>query len=95
MGANLTSFAENLNALSTARRQPLSHAEVARRLTHLGVPTTAAWVQLAREGRQTNPSAARVQALARVFGVPIGYFFDPEVTDGVNAALERARAGLG
>ena len=95
MGTHLAAFAENLNTLSTARRQPLSHAEVARRLTALGVPTSAAWVQLAREGRQANPSAARVQALAKVFGVPIGYFFDPDVTDLVNAALEKARAGLG
>lgn len=94
IGVMLPGFCENLNRLSSISVKPLGHAEVARRMTALGCPTTAAWVQFAREGKMPNPSAARVGALARVFEVPVAYFFDPAVTDDVNAAIERSAAGL-
>lgn len=94
MAVELAGFAENLNRLSTSSTVRYSHVELARRLTGLGCPTTAAWVQQAREGKQRNPSAARVAALALAFNVPAAYFFDPAVTDLVNARFDQSRTGL-
>ena len=45
-----------------------------------------------RSGRRDNPSARLLAALAELFGVPIGYFFDPTMENRINAELEALTA---
>jgi transcriptional regulator with XRE-family HTH domain len=40
-----------------------------------------------RSGRRNNPSARLLAALADLFGVPIGYFFDSVIEEQVNSEL--------
>jgi len=45
-----------------------------------------------RSGRRDNPSARLLAALAELFGVPIGYFFDPTMENRINAELDALTA---
>jgi transcriptional regulator with XRE-family HTH domain len=45
-----------------------------------------------RSGRRDNPSARLLAALADLFGVPLGYFFDSTTEEQVNADLEALTA---
>jgi transcriptional regulator with XRE-family HTH domain len=54
----------------------------------------AVYLSQLRTGKRTNPSHELLAALARFFGVPIGYFFDGQVAESVRvelAALEVMR----
>ena len=44
-----------------------------------------------RTGRRDNPSARLLAGLAELFGVPIGYFFDPTMEDKINSELGGTR----
>lgn len=78
-GQDGMAFASRLNRLVDAGRQsdgtPWSNAALAKAVTALGVPTSASNLSLLRSGRRSNPSAALVDALAAVFGVPVDFFF--------------------
>ncbi|WP_226360994.1 helix-turn-helix domain-containing protein [Pseudonocardia sp. ICBG1142] len=71
-------FAERLDALITTQRpdgQVWTNEEVSDGLRRIGGPSVStAYVQQLRRGRRDKPSWPLVVALARLFGVPVGYF---------------------
>lgn len=74
-GAN---FAELLDALIRTQRptgDPWTNEAVAEGVHAVGGPSVStAYVQQLRRGRRDKPSWPLVVALARLFGVPVGYF---------------------
>ncbi|SFO40368.1 hypothetical protein SAMN05216207_10527 [Pseudonocardia ammonioxydans] len=71
-------FAERLDALIETQRpdgQAWTNEEVSDGLRRIGGPSVStAYVQQLRRGRRDKPSWPLVVALARLFGVPVGYF---------------------
>ena len=76
------SISENLDHLfKTIRPDPGSddeytYAHVQARCTEMGYKISDATVQLIRNGERPNPTASTMEALAKFFGVPVGYFFN-------------------
>lgn len=62
--------------------------DAAAAMTEAGVPTSAAYLSQLRTGKRDNLSARHLSALARLFAVPMDYFFDPAVADKINTDLE-------
>lgn len=56
-----------------------SNEGAAQALGELGVTVTAQHLWHLRTGRRDNPSFRLLQGIARLFGVPIGYFSDEDV----------------
>ena len=82
----LRSFAQRLDLLFAAThpagRGEVGYPEVAAALTEAGGPTvTPTYLYMLRTGRRSNPRADLIQALARYFKVPAGYFLDDEVAE--------------
>lgn len=69
-------------------RGQYSNPEVADAITHSGVKISAAYLWLLRTGRRDNPTLRHIEALAKFFGVPPGYFFDDDQADAVDRQLE-------
>lgn len=61
--------------------------EAAAAITASGVTMSAAYLSQLRSGKRDNPSARHLAAIARLFEVPIDYFFDEAVADKINADL--------
>lgn len=60
-----------------AGRGPYSYQEVADGIRAQGGPTISAqYLNQLHRGRRDNPTKQHLEALARYFGVPVGYFFD-------------------
>ena len=59
----------------------------AHALAEAGVKVSSVHLSHLRSGRRNNPSARLLAALAELFGVPIGYFFDPAIEERVNNEL--------
>ncbi len=57
-----------------------------------GITVSGVHLSHLRAGRRDNPSARLLAALADLFGVPIGYFFDSTVEDTINVDLEALSA---
>src|SRR6476660_7179247 len=64
-----------------------SNDAVAAALAEKGVSVTGTHISHLRTGRRDNPSARLLAGLAQLFGVPIGYFFDPRMEERINAEL--------
>src|SRR5215213_537675 len=64
----------------------------AQALAEAGVKVSSVHLSHLRSGRRNNPSARLLAALADLFGVPIGYFFDPTMEDRINDELEALAA---
>ncbi len=56
-------------------------------LAALGVQVSAQHLWLLRSGKRDNPSFRLLDATARLFGVPLAYFSDPDVEATVSAEL--------
>ena len=69
-----------------------SNETAALALSDAGVKVSSVHLSHLRTGRRNNPSARLLAALAALFGVEIGYFFDAAVEDKANAELESLRA---
>lgn len=69
-----------------------SNESAALALSEAGVKVSAVHISHLRSGRRNNPSARLLAALAALFGVRIGYFFDSAVEEETNADLARLRA---
>lgn len=71
-------FAARLDALITTQRPDgwmWTNEEVADGIRRVGGPSVSTtYVQQLRRGRRDKPSWPLVVALARLFGVPVGYF---------------------
>jgi transcriptional regulator with XRE-family HTH domain len=59
----------------------------AQALAEAGVKVSSVHLSHLRSGRRNNPSARLLAALADLFGVPIGYFFDSVIEEQVNSEL--------
>ena len=60
----------------------------AAELAGLGISTSVAQIANLRSGRQANPSAILLRGIAKVFGVPLEYFFDDDTETSVKDELE-------
>jgi transcriptional regulator with XRE-family HTH domain len=69
-------------------RGQYSNPEVADAITESGVKISAAYLWLLRTGRRDNPTLRHIEALAKFFGVPPGYFFDDDQAAAVDKQLE-------
>jgi hypothetical protein len=56
-------------------------------LTEAGVATSAAYLSQLRAGKRDNPSARHLAAIARLFAVPMEYFFDEELASRIDADM--------
>jgi transcriptional regulator with XRE-family HTH domain len=80
-------FAERLSALIEAARgdgrAPHSYREISAAVERAGGPAMSpAYLQQLATGKRVNPKIHYVEALARLFGVPVTYFFDEEAAAG-------------
>lgn len=85
-------LAEKLDHLFTTVHAPTrtglySNDSAAAALGERGISVTGTHISHLRTGRRDNPSARLLAGLAELFGVPIGYFFDPSTEDRVNSEL--------
>jgi len=85
-------LADKLNQLfatvpGPGRNGLYSNDTAAKALSERGITVSGVHISHLRSGRRNNPSARLLAALADLFGVPIGYFFDPELEDRVTAEL--------
>ncbi|HWH01080.1 MAG TPA: helix-turn-helix domain-containing protein [Pilimelia sp.] len=90
------SLADKINYLYAAvvpagRSRPYTDREVAAAIKAAGTDISASYLNLLRTGERTNPTKRHLEALARFFGVPVGYFFD-EDTATVEEELRRLQA---
>lgn len=94
-GEGLPRLAEQLNHLfaavprSAGSQRPHSNDSAAQALEDYGIRVTGAALAHFRAGRRTNPSARLLAGVARLFGVPVDYFFDAELERDVNSRLSR------
>jgi transcriptional regulator with XRE-family HTH domain len=78
-------FAERLSSLIEAARvdgrTPHSYREISAAVERAGGPAMSpAYLQQLATGKRVNPKIHYVEALAKLFGVPVTYFFDAEAT---------------
>jgi transcriptional regulator with XRE-family HTH domain len=69
-----------------------SNDAMARALGARGVVVSGVHISHLRTGRRDNPSARLLAAIADVFDVPIGYFFDTDKEEQINANLDALTA---
>lgn len=69
-----------------------SNESAAQALGERGVTVSGVHISHLRSGRRDNPSARLLAALAELFGVPIGYFFDPTMENQINSELDALAA---
>lgn len=94
---SLATFADRLNFLfetvHPATRGPYSNDQVAETIsTQQATKISAAYIWLLRTGRRDNPTIKHVEALARFFGVPPGYFFNEDTAGQVAQELRLVQA---
>ena len=65
-----------------------SNDAVAAALAEKGISVTGTHISHLRTGRRDNPSARLLAGLAELFGVPLGYFFEPEVEEQIKEELQ-------
>jgi transcriptional regulator with XRE-family HTH domain len=96
-------LAEKLNHLFATVPRPDGEAlwtneRAAAALTEAGTVVSGAYLSLLRLGNRTNPSAKNLAAIARLFGVPLEYFFNDDKRADTNLELRLLgiirRAGL-
>ena len=90
-------LAEKLNHLFASVPAPTrsglySNDSAAHALEERGVTVSGVHISHLRSGRRNNPSARLLAALAELFGVPIGYFFDTTMEDRINNELDALTA---
>ncbi|HWD06566.1 MAG TPA: helix-turn-helix transcriptional regulator [Amycolatopsis sp.] len=80
--AHERTFAEKLTALiesSRADGRPYSYREMSAAIERGGGPAMSpAYLQQLATGKRVNPKIHYVEALAKLFGVPVTYFFEDE-----------------
>lgn len=69
-----------------------SNDTAAKALTERGVPVSGVHISHLRSGRRRNPSAQLLAAIADLFGVPIGYFFNDDLESEITARLGQLTA---
>jgi transcriptional regulator with XRE-family HTH domain len=89
-------FAERLSALIDAARAgghvPHSYRELSAAIERAGGPAMSpAYLQQLATGKRINPKIHYVEALAKLFGVPVTYFFDDEPAEAANGPAGEAK----
>ncbi|MBE1580357.1 helix-turn-helix domain-containing protein [Amycolatopsis roodepoortensis] len=84
-------FAQKLSALIDSARAnegaPHSYRELSAAIDRAGGPTMSpAYLQQLATGKRVNPKIHYVEALAKLFGVPITYFFEDQEAQPVGEA---------
>lgn len=64
-----------------------TNEDAAASMTEAGVAMSAAYLSQLRTGRRDNPSARHLAAIAKLFEVPMDYFFDVDVAAKIDADL--------
>jgi len=89
------SFADRLNHAFAMLTKPgggeYSNDEVATSLRRQGEQISVSYIWQLRTSKKDNPTLRHIEALAKFFGLPGGYFFDDAVTDRVDTQLEQLR----
>ena len=90
-------LAANLNRLFETIPRPeggglYTNEVAAKALGDLGVQVSAQHIWLLRGGKRDNPSFRLLDGIARLFGVPLAYFSDPDVEARVSAELSTLAA---
>ena len=88
----MPSLAEQLTRLFTTVPRPGSrdywtNEDAAAAITDAGTAISPGYLSQLRTGKRDNPSARHLAAIARLFEVPIEYFFDPDVATKIDADL--------
>jgi hypothetical protein len=88
----MPSLAEQLQRLFATVPRPggrdyWMNEEAAAAITAAGTAISPGYLSQLRTGKRDNPSARHLAAIARLFEVPIEYFFDPEVAEKIDADL--------
>lgn len=83
------SFADRLDHLCrNDPRGPFSNDQVAAMLQQSDLPTASGtYVWQLRTGRRDNPTKNHIEGFARLFGVPVDYFFEDDTAAVVNTLL--------
>lgn len=97
--ARQKTFAEKLSALIDSVRAdddaPHSYRELSAAIERTGGPAMSpAYLQQLATGKRINPKIHYVEALARLFGVPVTYFFDGEPAETPQADVSTGEARL-
>lgn len=92
-GEGMPGLADKLNHLFATVPAPTrsglySNDSAAQALAERGITVSGVHISHLRSGRRDNPSARLLAALADLFGVPIGYFFDTTMEDKINSELK-------
>lgn len=84
-------LADRLNHLfATVLRsdgRPWTNEKAAAALHALGAGMSDGYLSQLRNGKKNNPSARHLAAIAELFGVPVGYFFDAGTAERLDADL--------
>lgn len=92
-GDGIPGLADKLNHLfasvprSAGSDRPHVNSTAAEALQQYGIRVTSTHLSHLRAGRRDNPSARLLAGLAKLFGVPMGYFFDEDLEREVNQQL--------
>ncbi|MFF1600715.1 hypothetical protein ACFVYV_24955 [Streptomyces mirabilis] len=83
------SFAARLDHLCrNDPRGPFSNDQVAAMLAEANLPTASGtYVWQLRTGRRDNPTKHHIEGFAKLFGVPVTYFFEDTTAQAVNKLL--------
>jgi transcriptional regulator with XRE-family HTH domain len=85
--------AEKLNRLFEVLHppgaRPLNNRELASRVKEHGGSISPTYISQLRSGSRDNPTLENLIGIASAFGVPAGYFTDPEVAERVDGELDR------
>ena len=85
--------AEKLNrlfeVLHPAGSRPMNNRELASRVKEQGGSISPTYISQLRSGARGNPTLEHLVGIASAFGVPAGYFTDPEVAQRVDTELDR------
>jgi len=89
-------FAERLSVLIDAARAgghaPHSYREMSAAIDRAGGPAMSpAYLQQLASGKRINPKIHYVEALAKLFGVPVTYFFEGEPPESAEVADGEAK----
>ncbi len=93
-GSALASRLDRLFRLATGPdgKEP-SYRQVSTGIHELtGVQIGVSTLHALRTGTVTDPRMSTIEAIARYFGVPVGYFFDQDVAQQVDSQLALLRA---
>lgn len=93
------SFADRLNVLMDTIPNPSgvegrawTNTELHDALQAIGVDVSRPYIGQLRTGQKDNPGTVYVGAIARVFGMPVSYFFDDDAADQFEKELKQLAA---